>query len=372
MKTKKIIKLVLVLILFSVMIDLYTNQRNVSRPKIEVEVAMKMPAAMILPALPTATTVSEMVEQRTTLIFTGDINLGRCIASASIRAGDYTYPFKYVAEKLSSADITVGSLDGSLSDASAPQPCPDSMNLIGPENMVQGLQFAGFDVITVATNHVKDCGEEGFLCGNQSFFDTLDTLSQAGIQPAGGGANLVEARKPVVIEKHGIRFAFLGIDQINARVWATDSVAGVAPLSSETIEQVKADIASAKTIADVVIVLPQWGTEYAAQPDDIQRQWAHEMTEAGATLIIGNHPHIIQPMESFEKGTVFYALGNFVFDQSQNFRREGLVVEATFNGTELESIQLLPVDINYYTYQPVWTQEPNIQKILARAPDLSQ
>jgi poly-gamma-glutamate capsule biosynthesis protein CapA/YwtB (metallophosphatase superfamily) len=371
MKTKKIIKPVIALILFSVIIDLYTIQRDASKPKIEMDVTMKMPATIIPPALVTATPASETVEQ-TTLIFTGDINLGRCIASASIRASDYTYPFRYVAEKLSSADITVGSLDGSLSDASIPQPCPDSMNLIGPQNMVQGLQFAGFDVITVATNHIKDCGEEGFLCGNESFFDTLNTLSQAGIQPVGGGANLVEARRPVVIEKHGIRFAFLGIDQINTRVWAADEVAGVAPLSSETIEQIKSDIASAKTIADVVIVLPQWGTEYSARPDDIQRQWAHEMTDAGATLIIGNHPHIIQPMESFANGTAFYALGNFVFDQGQNSRREGLVVEATFNGAQLASIQLLPVDINYYTYQPVWTQEPNTQKILARAPDLSQ
>lgn len=370
MKTKKIIKPVIALIFFSVIVDLYTIQTNVSQPKIEADVAMKMPAA-ILPALITASPAPEMMET-TTLIFTGDINLGRCIASASIRAGDYTYPFKYVAERLSSADITVGSLDGSLSDVSTPQHCPQSMNLIGPENMVQGLQFAGFDVITVATNHVKDCGEEGFLCGNQSFFDTLDTLSQAGIQPVGGGLNLSAARKPVVIEKHGVRFAFLGIDQINQRVWATDDTPGVAPLSSEAMEQIKQDIASAKTVADVVIVLPQWGTEYSAQPDDIQRQWAQEMTDAGATLIIGNHPHIIQPMESFPNGTAFYALGNFVFDQGQNFRREGLVVEATFNGTQLESIQLLPVDINYYTYQPNWTQEPDTQKILTRAPDLSQ
>jgi poly-gamma-glutamate capsule biosynthesis protein CapA/YwtB (metallophosphatase superfamily) len=365
MKIKNFIKPVAALIVFSVIIDLST-----SSPKTNAHPVMTMIRA-ISPALVTGTLGSETLKQ-TTLIFTGDINLGRCIASASIRAEDYTYPFKYVAEKLSAADITIGSLDGSLSDASSPQPCPQSMNLIGPSNMVQGLQFAGFDVITVATNHVKDCGEEGFLCGNQSFFDTLNTLSQAGIQPVGGGLNVSEARKPVVIERHGIRFAFLGIDQINQKVWATDDTPGVAPLSAETMEQIKADIVSAKTIADVVIVLPQWGTEYAAQPDDIQRVWAQEMTDAGATLIIGNHPHIIQPMESFAHGTAFYALGNFVFDQGQNFRREGLVVEATFIGTQLESIQLLPVDINYYTYQPVWTQEPDIQKILARAPDLSQ
>jgi hypothetical protein len=94
------------------------------------------------------------------LMFTGDINLGRYIAKASIRANDFTYPFIFVAEKLGSADITIGSLDGTISDESPPMACPDSMNLMGPEDMVQGLQFAGFDVITVASNHIKDCGEK--------------------------------------------------------------------------------------------------------------------------------------------------------------------------------------------------------------------
>lgn len=370
MKIKKIILFASILFFFSSIIDLYTTKKAVPVPKIAANPAIQM----IQTAIPEGITAPSEpeIEKRTTLIFTGDMNLGRCVAAASIRASDYTYPFKHVAEKISAADITIGSLDGTLSNASPPQSCPQSMNLIGPENMVQGLQFAGFDVITVATNHIKDCGEEGFFCNNQSFFDTLNTLSQAGIQPVGGGANLNEARKPVVIEKHGIRFAFLGVDQINERVWATDTNPGVTPLSSETMEQIKADIAAAKTIADVVIVLPQWGTEYSAQPDPIQRQWAQEMTNAGAALIVGNHPHIIQPMETFANGIVFYALGNFVFDQKQNFRREGVVVQATFNGTKLESLQLLPVDINYYTYQPIWTEEPDTQKILTRLPDLSQ
>lgn len=364
MKTKKFITLLVLLVFFSASIDVYAARIQPQTSK----VAIIQSVQTIVPAIASP---QPETANRTTVMFTGDINLGRCVARASIRAGDYTHPFKHVAEKLSLADITVGSLDGSLSNTSEAQACPQSMNLIGPQNMVQGLQFAGFDVITVATNHVKDCGHKGFFCANQSFFDTIDTLTQAGIQPVGGGATLDDARKPVVIEKQGVRFAFLGINQINSYVWATEDSPGVTPLSIETIEQIKADIAAAKAIADVVIVLPQWGTEYASQPDPIQRQWAREMTDAGATLIVGNHPHIIQPMESFPNGTAFYALGNFVFDQGQNFRREGMVVQATFNGAQLESIQLMPIDINYYTYQPTWTEEPETQKILTRLPDLS-
>jgi poly-gamma-glutamate capsule biosynthesis protein CapA/YwtB (metallophosphatase superfamily) len=369
MQIKKFIKPFIVLILFAVSIDVYAARRETPTPKVAVVQSVQ---TIVPAALPVLAPQQPAEAKRTTLMFTGDINLGRCVASASIRAADYTHPFKHVAERLSTADITVGSLDGTLSDASPAQACPGSMNLIGPKNMVQGLQFAGFDVITIATNHVKDCGEKGFFCDNRSFFDTINTLSQAGIQPVGGGTTLGEARKPVVIEKQGVRFAFLAINQINARVWATEETPGVAPLSPETLEQVLTDIAAAKTVADVVIVLPQWGTEYAANPDPIQREWAREIINAGATMIVGNHPHILQPMESFSNGTAFYALGNFVFDQRQNFRREGMVVQATFHGAQLESIQLMPIDINYYTYQPSWTEDPNAQKILTRVPDLSK
>ena len=251
-------------------------------------------------------------------------------------------------------------------------PCPDSMNLIGPQNMVLGLQFAGFDVITVATNHSKDCGEQGFSCDDHSFLDTGNNLSLAGIKPVGGGKNITESRKPVIIEKYGIRFAFLAVNQIDKRVWATENNPGVAPLSAEKIEQIKADIASAKKIADVVIVLPQWGIEYSVNPEKEQRTWAQEFLNAGASLVVGNGPHIVQPVETFPNGIAYYALGNFVFDQEQDFRREGVVAEVVFNGTQLESQKLLPVYINYFTYQPDWAVGPEAKKILERATPISK
>lgn len=305
--------------------------------------------------------------ERVSMLFTGDITLGRCVAKAATRAGDFTYPFQYVAERLRSADITIGSLDGTISDESPPMPCPDSINLIGPETMVEGLQFAGFDVITVATNHIKDCGEKGYRCGDLAFLDTIDNLSKAGIRSVGGGSNLNESRQPVVIEVRGVRFAFLGINQIDERVWATERTAGTAPLSSRMTGQIKRDIAAAREIADVVIVLPQWGIEYAPEPEENQRVWAQEFLDAGASLVIGNHPHIVQPVEEFHNGLVFYSLGNFVFDQEHDFRREGMVIQAVFSGSQIESWKILPVYIDYFTYQPRWVDGTTAKKILDRA-----
>ena len=306
------------------------------------------------------------------LIFTGDINLGRCVAKAAIMAGDFTYPFRYVADKLRSADLTVGSLDGTISDKSHPMPCPDSTNLIGPARMVEGLQFAGFDLISAATNHIKDCGELGYDCDDRALLDTVENLAGAGIQPVGAGETLAESRLPAVVERKGVRFAFLAINQIDKRVWASAGNGGTAPLSPQSIDQIKADIASAKKIADVVIVLPQWGIEYASLPDETQRTWAQEFLNAGAALVIGNGPHIVQPVEVFPNGVAYYALGNFVFDQGQSFRREGVVVEAIFNGAKLENWHLLPVQINYFTYQPRWAEGSDVERILGRATPLSQ
>jgi hypothetical protein len=308
---------------------------------------------------------------RTRILFTGDINLGRCIAKRTIIANGqtnhYNHPLEFVAEELRAADITVGSLDSSLSDESPPMPCPESMNLIGPTRMVEGLQFAGFDVISIATNHIKDCGEKGYECNNKALLDTIHTLGIVGIQPVGAASTLTESRLPVVVERNGIRFAFLGINQINPRVWASENIPGTAPLSQAYIDKIKAEIASVKQIADVVIVMPHWGVEYDAEPQDIQRIWARDFISAGASLVIGNHAHIIQPMEFFSNKLIFYALGNFVFDQGQNFRRESIVVEVNFIGAEIESWQLHPVNINYYTLQSHWAEEPEAGAILARA-----
>lgn len=302
-----------------------------------------------------------------TLRFTGDINPGRCPAQIALTYDDFTLAYQGVAADLRAADLAVGSLDGALSDVSAPSPCPETKNLIGPARTVEGLQFAGFDVITVATNHAKDCGALGFGCDDRSFRDTLRHLAQAGIQPVGGGLTLTEARAAAVLERGGVRFAFLGVTQVGAETWAELERPGTAPLSDAALAGVLADIASARARAEVVIVLAQWGVEYAETPEPYQRAWARQMIAAGATLVVGNHPHTVQPLEAFPAGLAAYALGNFIFDQGPWRTRQGLVLEAVFHGAQLESWRLHPIHI-YDLHQPRWAAPDEAAQILARAP----
>jgi len=302
------------------------------------------------------------------LLFTGDINPGRCPAEIALQFNDFTLPYQVLSETFRSADILIGSLDGSLSDLDRPTRCHDvdNQNLIGPTRTVEGLAYAGFDVMTVATNHVKNCGRVSWTCDNRAFFDTLHTLSTAGVRPVGGGATLAEARQPVIIERHGVRFAFLAVNAIYDKdIWATATTAGTAPLTAEAFPQVLEDIRAARQTAEVVIVLPQWGVEYAPDPTEEQWEWAGAMIDAGATLVIGNQPHQVQAVETFPSGVVAYALGNLVFDQATLWTKEGVLFEATFEGSNLTNWQLLPIRI-FKQHQPAWPPPHEAEAILKR------
>lgn len=299
---------------------------------------------------PTAT-VAIMVR----LLFTGDINPSRCPARAALRADDFTLPYRDVADVLQAADITVGSLDGALSDRVAPAPCePEPVyNLVGPTRTVEGLTYAGFDLITLATNHALDCGPLGFVCDGHILTDTLAAMRSAGLAPVGAGADLIEARRAVIIERHGLRIAFLAVSAVGDFAWAAEDAPGTAPLSDAHLPGVLDDIAEARASADVVIVLAHWGDEYHATPSADQERWARRMIAAGASLIVGNHPHVVQPIEELEGGLVAYALGNFVFDQDPEATRHGLVLEAEFGRDGLQTWRTLPIEI-VNLYRPEW------------------
>lgn len=164
----------------------------------------------------------------------------------------------------------------------------------------------------------------------------------------------------------GVRFAFLAYDDVSPHVHATERSPGVAPLDEATLA---ADITAALAHADVVIVLPQWGEEYTAHPTARQQRLARAAIEAGATLVAGNHPHVVQAAAPLGDGYVAYALGNFVFDQDWSQETtEGMVLEATFRGTTLAAVRLLPVRIRN-RLQPAFLSGDDARGVLRRVID---
>jgi poly-gamma-glutamate synthesis protein (capsule biosynthesis protein) len=231
----------------------------------------------------------------------------------------------------------------------------DEYNLIGPTRMAEGLAFAGFDLTTLATNHILDCGGYGFGCQGRTLVDTLAALRAQGIESVGAGADVAEAREVRMLERGGQRIAFLGLTAVVPDTWAAQGRPGAAPLSNEHLPTALTDIAAARAQAEVVVVLVHWGVEYADAPTAEQRDWARQMIAAGATLVVGNHPHVIQPVEALGDGLVAYSLGNFVFDQEPPDTRRGLVLEVTIESGAVLTWRTLPVRIEQL-FQPVWEE----------------
>jgi poly-gamma-glutamate capsule biosynthesis protein CapA/YwtB (metallophosphatase superfamily) len=205
----------------------------------------------------------------------------------------------------------------------------------GDPALLGGIARAGIDVASVASTHIGDGGPAGIL-------QTVASLKSHGIVPFGAGVNLAAARKPAIFEKGGVKIAILGYDGISSRYYgATATTIGDAPLKSAYF---RADIKAARAAgADVVIAFPHWGIEYTSGPSALQQRLDRQMIDAGADIVIGNHPHWAQAMEVYKGKPIWYSLGNFTFDQSWSEPTlEGITLELTFRGRTLVQAWMNP------------------------------
>jgi hypothetical protein len=293
---------------------------------------------------------------------TGDVIPSRCAYAKQRDYGDYRHAFLKLGQWLSQADITTGSVDASIADISPPIGCMDTFNLAAPAASVDGLVFSGYDLITNAANHSLDCGQIG-ACGAQAMFATKENLQSHGIAVVGTGADLADARKPAILTVKGVRFAFLGYDDIASYYHADPATAGTASLDEAYVRE---DVAAAAQQADVVIVMPHWGVEYTSVPTERQQTIAAAALDAGATMVIGNHPHWAQAVKASPGKFITYALGNFVFDQNWSLEtQQGVVLDVAFDGSKLKGIEIYPVHI-YDQNQPDFAGPEEAQQILSR------
>ena len=200
--------------------------------------------------------------------------------------------------------------------------------------LIDGLANAGIDYVSLANNHIRDAGGQGLL-------QTIENIEQRGIKVSGAGKDLAAARRPAIMEAGGVKVAILAYDAIAGKYHATATRIGSAPLQARLV---KADVAAArKAGADIVIVFPHWGTEYDPTPFASQQKLARMIIDAGADMIIGNHAHWAAAMEVYQGKPIWYALGNFVFDQTWSEpTMEGITLELTFRGKELAQVRIRP------------------------------
>jgi poly-gamma-glutamate capsule biosynthesis protein CapA/YwtB (metallophosphatase superfamily) len=299
---------------------------------------IRMPSRRSLLALPWAC-LSAAAEQQssprvTRIVFGGDVILCRGVASVAHARHDWGWPLRQLEPLFSTADIAFVNLESPFWDK-MPYGMTEIIFRAEPQ-AVDALKSARISVVSTANNHARDCYDEGVLF-------TADWLTKHGIALAGSGRTSEAAHAGALIERNGVRFGFLGYtyDQsngnhadINPRVALMDAA------------QMRQDVAAMKKRkADVIVVSMHAGTEYVSQPIPAQIEFARTAIDAGAKLVVGHHPHVIQPVERYKDGVIFYSLGNLVFDQLRKETREGLVVEARFLGSKLAGYRLIPVDI---------------------------
>jgi len=279
---------------------------------------------------------------------TGELIPVRCTQAALERVGRIDAMFDGTREQLRAADLTVMALEVPLTDLGAPSPCVRTFNLNGSPDVVAAAAEAGVDVMPAIGNHMKDCYDG--CSGAEAMLDTLDRLREAGIVPFGAGEDLDAAREPAVVEAGGVTFAFVGFDDIASGFYAAaEGIPGTSPLDFETLAS---DVEAAAALADHVVVAFSWGIEYQADPTPRQQEAAAIALEAGATLVVGNHPHWVQAVDSREETLIAYALGNFVFDQDWSTEtQQGAVLEVGFTPERIIGWRLRPVFI-YDEHRP--------------------
>jgi poly-gamma-glutamate capsule biosynthesis protein CapA/YwtB (metallophosphatase superfamily) len=239
----------------------------------------------------------------------GDINLGD-VPGANIAAEGPRYPWTSAGRALQRADIAFGNLESPVSRRGTP--FEKLYNFRGTPAALRGLaRHSGLDVLNLANNHSGDYGPVALM-------DTVRGIERLGMKAVGAGRNLRRALRPQIVERLGLRVAFVGFSEVAPIEFA--ATADQPGTAWATPEAVTAAVHRARRRADVVIATFHWGVEKAAMESAAQQALAAAAAAAGAQLVIGAHPHVLQPLKRQGSALVAYSLGNFVF---------GAVSEAT-------------------------------------------
>ena len=286
-------------------------------------------------------------EGEISLAVVGDVMLGRRVGDAINRegGGDYRYPFRHVRSYLREADIAVANLESPVSDRG--EPIAKRIVFRVPSRAIPALVDAGFDVASVANNHVLDYGPAAAE-------DTGRLLSDAGIR--WGALVPAEAKQePVMLTVRGIRVGFLFYcdpSYIYSCAPEYRQFAVRPPFATE--ETLVRDIRELKTKADILVVSIHWGTEYQhVRPESQTISRARWIIDQGADILIGHHPHVQHGVEIYKRGVIFYSLGNFVFDQSVPVRRVSRLYRVTAGTDGVRNVAVLPLEIRFDTWEPV-------------------
>ena len=285
--------------------------------------------------------------QKLTLLFAGDLmqHEGQIKAAFTSKGYDYSDCFRYVKEEISKADIAIGNLEVTLGG----KPYTGYPAFSAPDEYLQAIKDAGFDVLTTANNHCLDRSKKG-LERTILMLDSL-RLPHAGTYV---NADARARRYPLLLERNGFRIALLSY------TYGTNGIKVIAPnivnyIDKEVIAQ---DIEAARALnPDAIIACMHWGIEYESLPSNEQKSLADWLLVHGVTHVIGCHPHVVQPLElrtdslTKQQNVVAYSLGNFISNMTSRRTDGGLLLK-------LELTKDSTTHVSHCAYSLAWTARP--------------
>jgi poly-gamma-glutamate synthesis protein (capsule biosynthesis protein) len=272
-------------------------------------------------------------EDPITMLFVGDIMLDRGVRNAINREGS-DYPLENIAELLRSADISVGNLEGVFTDNPSISVVDNSvLRFTFDPTLVEMLKSYGFSGMSLANNHAMDFGREGFD-------NTKTLLTNNAIFSFGSPSNDIDISARQTVGEEEVCFV------------------GYHSLYKEDTSPVLSEITKLKDSCSFIVVVAHWGEEYKDEENAAQRRQGRSFVDAGADLVIGHHPHVVQPVEIYNGKAIFYSLGNFLFDQDFSLAtRQSLAVRLTL-GRDYQEFHLIPLEMSrarvYYPEQEAY------------------
>ena len=290
------------------------------------------------------------------IVLTGDFMTdGNYLKFKKNHTNEIEYPFCTIKEIFSKSDIAFTNLECTLSNNGPSMRKNTGPQLYSPpREVIPILKYLNIDIISLSNNHINDFSEKDLEI-------TKKILREKGFAVFGSGKNIKEANEEVIIEKNGMKIGFLGYttntnkDNISPDIGASIATKNHAGSVYYDINHIREDIIKLKSKTDFIFISLHWGHELFNYPSPKQKELAHQIIDAGADIIIGHHPHVIQGIETYNDGTIFYSLGNFFFWNYYNYPQipndcnEFLIVKCELNriGSKKFEILLGKMDKDY-------------------------
>lgn len=284
-----------------------------------------------------------------TMSMVGDIMMGRYVEEVTDSHG-FDYLFRYMKPYFNASDYVSGNYEhpALAKDVSKYEEADTAIRLNSYGNGVEAVKNAGFSVMTLANNHMMDFEEQGLI-------DTIDQFEKADMDYVGVGSNITKAKENINYQDvKGVRVATLGFTDVYGKnAVAKNNQAGLLNSNPDLLFELIGNAKDAKKgNADLVVVNMHWGQEYATSATGRQTELAKAVIDAGADIIIGHHPHVVQSFDMYKDGIIFYSLGNFIFDQGWTRTKDSAMVQYHLNENGQATIDVVPLLIKEATPRP--------------------